>query len=110
MLAETLRIGRRQERALMMVEPPGHFWRIRILEIDDHVLVAIEEPVFPWLHRPMGHAREVEIRVGVEAFPVKTIKERGGSGAIKAAVVEAQADSGHERTIQAFLQGRRRAP
>src|ERR1700747_2203333 len=58
----------------------------------------------------MGHAREVEIRVGVEAFPVKTIKERGGSGAIKAAVVKAQADSGHERTIRAFLQRRRRAP
>jgi hypothetical protein len=49
------------------------------------------------------HAREMEVRVGVEAFPVKTIEERGRSSAIKASVVKAQADSGHERTIRAFL-------
>jgi hypothetical protein len=50
----------------------------------------------------MRHAREMEVRIIMEAFPVKTIEERGGSGAIKATVVKAQADSGHERTIQAF--------
>ncbi len=59
--------------------------------------------VFPRLHRSMRHSREVEIRIGLEAFPVKTIEESGGGGAIKATVVKAQADSGHERTIQAFL-------
>jgi len=44
----------------------------------------------------------MEVRIIMEAFPVKTIEERGGSGAIKATVVKAQADSGHERTIQPF--------
>ena len=103
MLAEILRVGRVQKRALVMVKPPGHFRRIRILEIDDYVLVSVKQAIFPGLHRAVRHAREVEIRVSVKTFPVKTIENRGGSGAIKAAVVKAQADSGHERTIQAFL-------
>jgi len=51
----------------------------------------------------MRHAREMEVCIGVEAFPVKTIEKGGGSSAIKATVVKAQTDSGHERTIQAFL-------
>jgi hypothetical protein len=102
MLTEIFRVGSIQKRALVMVKPPGHLRRIRILEIDDHVFVAVKQPIFPGLHRAVRHTREVEIRVIMEAFPVKTIENRSGSGAIKATVVKAQADSGHERTIQAF--------
>jgi hypothetical protein len=102
MLAELFRVGCVQKRALVMVKPPGHLRRIRILEVDDHVFVAIKQAIYPGLHRTMGHPREMEVRIIMEAFPVKTIEERGGSGAIKATVVKAQADSGHERTIQAF--------
>jgi len=51
----------------------------------------------------MRHSRKVKIRVSAQAFAVKTKEERSGSSAIKATIVKAQADSGHERTIQAFL-------
>jgi hypothetical protein len=34
----------RQERALMMIEPPGQFRRVAVFEIDDGVLVAVEQP------------------------------------------------------------------
>jgi len=97
------RIGKRQKRALMMIEPPGNLGRVGVLEIDDRVLVAVEQSVLPGLHRTMRHSREVKVRVRVKPLPIKTIKQRSRGGAIKAAVVETQADSGHERTVRAFL-------
>jgi hypothetical protein len=42
------------------------------------------------------HSREAEFRVLVEAFAIKTVKESGGSGAIKAAIVKAEPDLGHK--------------
>ena len=42
MPAEIFRIGSRQKRTLMMIEPPGDFGGVGILEIDDRVLVAVE--------------------------------------------------------------------
>jgi hypothetical protein len=90
------RVGRSQERTLVMIEPPGNFWRVGILKIDDHVFVAVKQAVFPRLHCPVRHSREVEFRVRVESFTIEAIEKCGGSGAIKAAVMKAQSYSGHE--------------
>src|SRR5882762_8185939 len=42
MLAKVARVLRRQERALVMIKPPGQLRRIGILEIHDDVLIAIK--------------------------------------------------------------------
>jgi hypothetical protein len=35
-------IFRRKESALMMIEPPGQLGRVRVLEVHDYVLIAVE--------------------------------------------------------------------
>ncbi len=101
--AEIFRVAERQERALVMIEPPGNFWRVGILKIDDHVFVAVKQAVFPRLNCAMRHSGEMEFRVSVESFTIEAIENCGGSGAIKAAVMKAQSYSGHEWRIRAFL-------
>src|SRR3989441_2179896 len=95
-LAEMFRIRGCQERALMVVEPPRHLRRIRILEVHDDVFIAIEEVVFPRLSGAVGHAREAKFRVLVKLFPVEAVKKSGGSRAIEAAIVETEPDLGHD--------------
>src|SRR6266700_7810587 len=94
-LAELLGIGLCQKRALVMVEPPGHFRRIRKLEIHNHVFVAIEQLGLPWLRCPVSHPGKAELRVRVKAFAIKAVKECGGSSAIKAAIVETEPNLDH---------------
>src|SRR6202162_528006 len=96
MLAKVFRVRRSQEGALMMVEPPGYFRRVRIFEVHNHIFVAVKKTVCPRLYRAMGHASQFELRAGIKTLSVKTIKKRGGSGAIKAAIMETQAYSGHK--------------
>src|SRR5260221_5906651 len=103
MQPEILRVFSIQKRALVMVEPPGHFRRIRILKIDDCVFIAVKQAGYPRLRGAMGHSSEVKFRFGVEAFLIEPIEQSGGGGAIKTTVVEAQAYSGHERAGPAFL-------
>jgi hypothetical protein len=88
MLAKVLGVRGRQESALMMVKPPGDFWRIRILKIHDHVFVAVKQPIGPGLRRAMGHAGQRKLRLGIESFAVEPIEKRRGSGAVKAAIVK----------------------
>ena len=49
------RVGGREERALVMVEPPGQLRRVGIFEIDDGVLVAVEDTVFERLRSFVRH-------------------------------------------------------
>src|SRR6516165_2966681 len=81
-----------------MVKPPRHFWRIRILEIDDDVFVPVEQPVLPRMLGLVGHAAQMELRVAVEFFAVEPVKKRGRSGTIKATIVKAQSNLGHKRS------------
>lgn len=53
--------------------------------------------------RAMGHAAEVKFGGGVEAFAIKTVKERGGCGAIEAAVVKTESYASHVEPECAFL-------
>jgi hypothetical protein len=91
-----LGVGRREKRALVMVEPPGHFRRIRKLKIHDDVFVAIEQAGFPGLRGAVSHPREAELCGIVKAFAIKAVEESGGSCAIKAAIVKAEPDLGHK--------------
>jgi hypothetical protein len=87
----------------MVVEPPGDFGRVRVLEIDDGVFVAIEQAGSPRLRSPVGHAGEAELRRGIEFFLVKAVEKSGGGGAIKTAVVETQPDAGHVVAMAPFV-------
>src|SRR5439155_1636363 len=55
--AELLSVGGRQERALMMIEPPCHLRRTGILEIDDDILIAVEDE-----NRSEEHTSELQSR------------------------------------------------
>src|SRR5207245_2324659 len=114
--AELFRVGGRQKRALVMVEPPRQFRRIGKFEIYNYIFVAVEQPRFPGLRCAVRHSREAEFCVLVKTFAVKPVKESGGSSAIKAAIVKAEPDLGHRlaysllrlRTIR--IQARRSQP
>src|SRR5579862_7514090 len=54
-LAEMLRILGFQKSALMMVEPPGQQRRGRILEIDNHIFVAIKYSALEWMRGFVRH-------------------------------------------------------
>src|SRR5580700_509014 len=80
-------IFRRQERALVMVEPPGQFRVARILEVDDRVLVAIEKLVFEDLRGAVGHPGVGEAGIRVKGAPDEAAEERGRGGAVETVVV-----------------------
>jgi hypothetical protein len=89
-VAKMLRIGRCKKRALVMIKPPGHAWRARILEIHNCIFIAIECAVGKRLRGTVRHARQPEVGVCMEAFAVETRKHGGRSRAVKAPVMEAQ--------------------
>ena len=85
-----------------MVEPPGHFRRIGVLEIHDDVLIPVEQTVRPGLRCAMRHAGQRELRIGIESFAVKTVKQRRGRCTVEAPVVKAESYSSHRRGAGAF--------
>jgi hypothetical protein len=103
MLLKTLGVLWRKESALMMIEPPGHLRRVRVFEVHDDVLVAVEQALFPRWHSAVGHAGEAKLRGLVEALAVETVKKRSRRRAIKATIVKAQSYASHEKTGRAFL-------
>jgi hypothetical protein len=105
MLAKVLRVRRRQERALMMVEPPGELGRIRVFKIHDYIFIAVEQAIFPGLHGPMSHAAEPELGGSVEAFAVQAIKERGRGSSVKAAIMKTEPYTSHIELETPFLPG-----
>src|SRR5439155_15502855 len=102
-LAELFGVGGREKRALVMVEPPGHFRRIGKLEVQDDVFVAIEKAGFPRLRGAVGHPSETELCGLVKALAIKAVKESGGRSANKAAIVKAEPDVGHKRASSPLL-------
>src|ERR1700757_4604672 len=84
-----------QKRALVVVKPPGDFRRVRILEIDDDVFVAIEKTCSPGLRSAMRHSGEMELCSRIIFFFVEAVKESRGRCTVKAAVMKAQPYTGH---------------
>src|SRR6266481_4123133 len=54
------------------------------------------------MRRTVRHAAEMEFGGGVEAFAVETVEERGGGGAIEAAIVKTEPYAGHVVPEYAF--------
>src|SRR5690349_25088395 len=103
MLAKMPGIFRREKRALVMIEPPGKLRRIRVLEVDNYVFIAVEDSALPGVARAVSHAAEMKLGGGVEAFAIKAIEERGGGGAVKAAIVKTEPYASHVELECAFL-------
>jgi hypothetical protein len=97
----------REERALVMIEPPGNFRRTGILEIDDGILIAVEINLVKERARPMQEPGESEIHIPAYALAVEAGKERGGRGSIEAFVVIKNSDS---QLIPQFAPDFRRIP
>jgi hypothetical protein len=87
------RIVRTQERALVVVEPPGNLGRTRVLEIDDGVLVASEVFLVEERACAVQQATVFKIDVTADALAVKPSEERGGGGSVEAFVVKENPDS-----------------
>src|SRR5215472_13853311 len=102
-LPELLRVGGSKERALVMIEPPRHLWRIGILEIHDDVFVSVEDAVLPRLCRPVGHAGKFKFGVPVKFLKEKAVEESSGGRAVKAAIVETKPDLCHLGFICSYL-------
>src|ERR1700733_9567095 len=81
-------VRRRQERALMMIEPPRQPRRARILEINNRVLVAVENIVLEWLRRPVRHPRITKLHLRIDSLAIKSRKNRRRRRAVKTLVVE----------------------
>src|SRR5450756_1760586 len=65
-LAEMLLVFGVEERALVMIEPPGQLWVAGVFEVHDGVFVAIEQRRIEKLRRRVGHARIAELRIRVD--------------------------------------------
>jgi hypothetical protein len=85
-----LRVGGRQKRALMMIEPPGHPRRAGIFEIHDRVFIAIKKTFGERLRGAMSHACVMEFGLRGDAFAEKAGKNGRRSGAVEAPVMETE--------------------
>src|ERR1700730_2134226 len=103
MIAELFRISRREKRALMMIKPPGYLGRVRILEIHNHILVAVKQPVLPGVLGAVCHPREREIGAVVETLAIETIEQRSGCCAVETTVVKAESNLGHRELTRLSL-------
>ena len=91
--AKVFRIRLRDERALVMVKPPGQAVAWGIFEIDDGVFIAIENTYVKQLPGPVHHPGVVELGLGINAGAIETREHGGRTGAIKTLIVKADADS-----------------
>jgi hypothetical protein len=86
-LFKVARVGRRQERALVMIEPPGDFGGGGIFEIDDGVFVAIKLLLVKQRPGAMKQSGEDESGVAANALPIEAGKQGRRASPIKAFVV-----------------------
>jgi hypothetical protein len=86
-LLKVLGIGRREEGALVMVEPPGNFGRAGIFEVDNGVFLAIELILVEQSAGAVDQTREFEIGIAANALAIEAGKQRGGGSSVKTLVV-----------------------
>ena len=86
-LPEVLRVFRCQERALVMIEPPGEVGITGIFEIYNGVFVAIEKLVLEKLRSFMRHAGVHELRAGMKNAFHEAAEESRRRRAVEAMIV-----------------------
>ncbi len=91
-LPKVLGVGGSEERALVMVKPPGHARRARVFEIDDGVFIAVEQGFREGMPRLVRHPREMKLRARPDALPKKAVEDRRRRRAVEASVVKAQSN------------------
>src|SRR5215467_936658 len=95
LFSKVFRILGSEKRALVVIEPPRHLGRIRILEVYDYILIAIEQPIFPGWHRAVGHSTKSKFGARIKAFAVKAVEKCCGGRPVETMVVEAQSYTRH---------------
>ncbi len=86
--AEVRFVLRGGKGGLVMVKPPADLGQGRVFEVDDGVFASWLKPAV--LKERTGTVREAVVVKGpggADAFAMEASKERGGAGAVKAAVV-----------------------
>ena len=86
-LLEVRGVLRRQERALMVIEPPRDSRRWRVLEVDDGILVAGEVFLVEQRTGAMHQSNVLELDVLADAFAIEPRKKRRRTGSVKTLVV-----------------------
>lgn len=81
-----------QKSALMMVEPPGQSGRGRILEIDNHILVAIKYSALKRVRCFVRHPSVQEFGFRMNTLAVKARENSSRRRAIEAFIVEADSN------------------
>jgi hypothetical protein len=76
-----------EEGGLMVVEPPGDFWRGGVFEVDDSVLVAAELGLVKQRAGAMDEAAVLVAGTWGDALAMKAREQRRGTGSVKAFVV-----------------------
>ena len=76
-----------QKRRLVMIKPPGQFFRGRILEVDDRIFVAVEQREIEKVSRTMQQTAVVDFRFRMNAFFVEAREGCGRGDAVEAVTV-----------------------
>ena len=80
-------VGRGEEGALVMVEPPGQAGGRRIFEVDDGVFAGAEDGVGDGAGGGVGEAAVLVGSRGAEDIGVEFGKDGGGTGSVEALIV-----------------------
>src|ERR1700733_15090610 len=89
--AKMLGVLRRQERALMMVEPPRQQRRTGVFEVHNRVFVAVKNSILERMRSLVGHSRVINLRVRMNAFAVEAFENRSRGRSIETSVMKTKA-------------------
>lgn len=77
----------REKCALVVVKPPGDFWRTGIFEIDDGIFVAVKIGFIEKRSGAMQQARVNKLDIVADAFRIKPRKKRSRRSPIKTPIM-----------------------
>jgi len=92
-LLEVLGVGGSEERALVMIEPPGNVRRARVLEIDDGVFVTVKLLLIKQRTGTVNESGEFKLDVTADALAIEAREQSGRRSSIKTLVVVENPDS-----------------
>jgi hypothetical protein len=92
MMQEVFMVFGSQERALMVVEPPGDLGRRRVLEVDDRILVSREILLVKERTSTMQEAKIFEAGIITDSLGIEAREQGCGCRAVKTFVVKEDPD------------------
>src|SRR5262249_26211495 len=85
-------VFRREEGALVMVEPPGDLLGTRVFEVDDGVLVTVELGLVEQSTGAVNQTGELEVHAVADTFGIEAREESGRARAVKTFIVKKYPD------------------